>query len=98
MLKKTTTKKYKITPLVWFVRDEASVKFHVENDDYFGTIAAVLSLIKQQIKKDNCPNAATLNKILKNLEKDSMYLQKNYQINPKMRNKNKIPKGKLTNQ
>lgn len=44
-------KKYKIKPLVWFVRDETSVKFHVENDDYFGTIAAVLSLIKQQIKK-----------------------------------------------
>ncbi len=91
-------KKYKITPLVWCVRDKASVKFHVENDDYFGTIAAVLSLIKQQIKKDDCANAATLNKILKNLEKELMFLQKNYQINPKIKNKNKIPKGKLISQ
>jgi diphthamide synthase (EF-2-diphthine--ammonia ligase) len=98
MLKKVATKKYKITPLVWFVRDEASVKFHVENDDYFGTIAAVLSLVKQRIKKDSRPEAATLEKILKNLEKELMYLQKNYQINPKSRDKKRIPKGKLISQ
>lgn len=98
MLKKATTKKYKITPLVWFVRDEASIKFHVENDDYFGTIAAVLSLVKQKIKKDSRPDAATLEKILKNLEKELMYLQKNYQINPKSKDKNKRPKGKLISQ
>lgn len=98
MIKKITTKKYKITPLVWFVRDEASVKFHVENDDYFGTIAAVLSLIKQKIKKDSRPDAATLEKILKNLEKELMFLQKNYQINAKSKDKNKRPKGKLISQ
>lgn len=91
-------KKYKIKPLVWFVRDETSVKFHVENDDYFGTIAAVLSLIKQQIKKGDCANAATLNKVLKNLEEELMFLQKNYQINPKSKNKKKIPNGRLINQ
>lgn len=91
-------KKYKIKPLVWFVRDETSVKFHVENDDYFGTIAAVLSLIKQQIKKDDCANAATLNKVLKNLEEELMFLQKNYQINPKSKNKNRTPNGRLINQ
>lgn len=91
-------KKYKIKPLVWFVRDETSVKFHVENDDYFGTIAAVLSLIKQQIKKDDCANAATLNKVLKNLEEELMFLQKNYQINPKSKNRKKIPNGRLINQ
>lgn len=98
MLKKSANKKYKITPLVWCVRDEASVKFHVENDDYFGTIAAVLSLLKQKIKKDSRPEAATLEKILKNLEEELMYLQKNYQINPKRKEKKRIPKGKLTNQ
>lgn len=98
MLKKTATKKYKITPLVWFVRDETSVNFHVENNDYFGTIAAVLSLVKQKIKKDSRPDAAILEKILKNLEKELMYLQKNYQINPKSRDKKIIPKGKLISQ
>ena len=84
-------KKYQIKPIVYFVKDEESVKFHVENNDYFGTIAAVLSLVKQQIKKDSCPNAAILNKILKNLEKDLMILQKNYQISPKSKNKKKTP-------
>ncbi len=91
-------KKYKITPLVWCVRDEASVKFHVENKDYFGTIATILSLIKQEIKKDSGPKTATLNKILKNLETDLLYLQKNYQIKPKSKKKNKTPKGKLISQ
>ena len=84
-------KKYQIKPIVYFVKDEESVKFHVENNDYFGTIAAVLSLVKQQIKKDSCSNAAILNKILKNLEKDLMILQKNYQISPKSKNKKKTP-------
>lgn len=91
-------KKYKIKPLVWLVRDEKSAKFHVKNDDYFGTIATILSLIKQQIKKDAYPNAATLNKILGNLEKELMFLQKNYQIKPKIKNKKKTPNGKLSNQ
>jgi len=84
-------KKYQITPVAYFVKDEASVKFHVENNDYFGTIAAVLSLVKQEIKKGNDSNAATLNKILNTLEKDLMLLQKNYQISPKSKNKKKTP-------
>jgi len=92
------TKKYQITPLVWLVRDEASVKFHVTNNDYFGTIATILSLIKQQIKKGGAPDTATLNKIFKNLEKDLLYLQNNYQIKPKSRKKKITPKGKLINQ
>ncbi|MFA5024562.1 MAG: hypothetical protein WC523_06445 [Patescibacteria group bacterium] len=91
-------KKYKITPLIWCVKDEASTKFHVKNNDYFGTIATVLSLIKQQIKKDGVKNAAALEKTLKNLETDLLFLQKNYQINPKIKNKNMTPKGKLKSQ
>lgn len=91
-------KKYQIKPLAYFVKDEASVKFHVENNDYFGTIAAVLSLVKEQIKKDDCSNAVILNKILKDLETDLMILQKNYQIKPKNKKKNKMPKGKLISQ
>jgi hypothetical protein len=92
------TKKYQITPLVWLVRDEASVKFHVASDDYFGTIATILSLIKQQIKRGGASDAATLNKIFKNLEKDLLYLQNNYQIKPKSRKKKITPKGKLISQ
>jgi len=90
-------KKYKIRPLTWFVKDESSVKFHVENDDYFGTIATILSLIKQEIKKgaNSTPEIETT---LKNLEKDLLYLQNNYQINPKTRNKNNTPNGNENNQ
>ncbi len=92
------SKKYKITPLVWMLKDEDSVKFHVASNDYFGTVAAVLSLIKEQIKKDSRPDAAILDKILKNLESDLMLLQKNYHISPNSKKKNKIPKGKLKSQ
>jgi len=91
-------KKYQITPLVWVVKDEASVKFHVKSEDYFGTIAAILSLIKQQTKKDKSPKALIFNKILNDLETDLLYLQKNYQIKLRRKKKNKIPKGKLISQ
>jgi hypothetical protein len=75
-------RKYRITPLTWLIKDEASVKFHVQSDDYFGTLATILSLIKQQIKKDSKPKAAVL-KSLHNLEKDLLLLQKEYQIKPR---------------
>jgi hypothetical protein len=91
-------KKYHITPVVWLVKDELGTKFHVENNDYFGTIAAVLSLVKQQIKKDDHPRTIVLNTILENLEKDLMYLQKNYQIKANKKKKNITPKGKLISQ
>lgn len=91
-------KKYQITSLVWQVKDETSVKFHVQSDDYFGTIATILSLIKQQTKKDGGLQTAAVKKTLKNLENDLLLLQKNYQIKPRAKNKNKTPKGKLINQ
>ena len=97
-------KKYLISPAPCFVKDEASVKFHVKSDDYFGTIATVLNLIEQQIKKDASSNAGALDSVLNNLKKDLMFLQKNYkikerhQISPKAKNKNKIPNGKLKSQ
>lgn len=97
-------KKYQITPLLNLVRDEASVKFHVQSEDYFGTIATILNLLKQQIKKAGCANVTVLKKTLKNLEKDLLFLQKNYrislktQIKPRIKKKKIIPKGKLKSQ
>ena len=78
-------KKYLITPPLWLLRDEVSVRRHVRSDDYFGTIATVLSLLRQQIKKDGAPNAARLEKTLNNLERDLVFLQKNYCINRRPR-------------
>ena len=90
--------KYHITPIVWALKDEASVKFHVKNNDYFGTLAAILNLIKQQIKKDDVAHDVIFSKIYDNLEKDLLFLQKNYQIKLSNKKKNKRPKGKLINQ
>ena len=91
-------KKYIIEPLVYLVKDAESVKFHVKNDDYFGTIATVISLIKQNLKENNRYDAAVLETLLNNLETDLNILQKNYQIKARARNKNKTPKGKLKSQ
>jgi hypothetical protein len=52
-----------------------SVKFHIKSDDYFGTVATVLSLIKQTPEYIN-KHIKSLNK----LEKDLMFLQKEYKI------------------
>ncbi len=91
-------KKYQINSVAWLVRDENSVRFHVKNNDYFGTIAAILSLIKQEIKKDGRTNAATFNKILSNLEEELLFLQNNYQISPNIKKRKSTPKGKLISQ
>lgn len=90
-------KKYKITPLVWLVRDEASVRFHVKSDDYFGTIATILSLARQQAKKNGRMDRTVL-ETFNNLENDLLFLQRNYQIKPKAKNRKRTPKGKLKSQ
>ena len=88
---------YKIKPIIWFVRDESSVKFHVQNDDYFGTIATILSLIKQRLAqaKPASPKTKVMTETLANLEKDLMFLQKNYEIQEKPRKKIRSAKLKL---
>ncbi|MFA6994872.1 MAG: hypothetical protein WC249_00470 [Patescibacteria group bacterium] len=97
-------KRYKINSLPRLVKDESSTKFHVANNDYFGTIATVLSLLKQQITKNDTENYDLLQKTFLNLENDFLFLQNNYQINnrtqsrPKTKNKNNKPNGKLNNQ
>ncbi len=73
---------YQIKPLILLMRDEDSVRFHVKNDDYFGTIATVISLIRQKLKKEKRPNDLAA-QALNNLEKDLIFLQKNYRIDSK---------------
>lgn len=91
-------KKYLIKPLFLLVQDKAGTEFHIKNDDYFGTMATILNLLKEEINKSGRLNSATLNKTIKNLTKDLIFLQENYQINPKIKNKNKTPYGKLISQ
>ncbi len=87
-------KKYQIKNLVWLVKDEAGTRFHIEQDDYFGTIATIISLLRQKIKENPAKLAPDFMTTLNNLEKDLVWLQNNYQINPRTKKKNKIPKGK----
>ncbi|MDA3802708.1 MAG: hypothetical protein PF488_02295 [Patescibacteria group bacterium] len=77
-------KKYKIGKNYLILNDRESVKFHIKKEDYFGTIATILSLIEQDLKNvqaENEEEVIKIEKTLKNLEKDLLYLQKNYQIN-----------------
>ena len=42
------TKKYHQNQKSLFVNDEQSVNFHVKSDDYFGTLATIISLWEQE--------------------------------------------------
>ena len=55
-----------------------TVKFHIKTNDYFGTLATVLSLVRQTIKDNEF--IETNIKVLDNLEKDLIFLQKEYKI------------------
>lgn len=96
--KKNKNKQYIIKPITLLIHDEDSVRFHVQQDDYFGTMATIISLLKQEIKKCPLEKREQINKTFKNLEHDLMFLQKNYQIKPKRNQKKRTPKGKLNNQ
>lgn len=52
-----------------------SLEFHIKSSDYFGTLATVLSLIKQTSE-----NNKKYIRIFENIVKDLMYLQNNYKI------------------
>jgi hypothetical protein len=103
-------KRYQITPRLWLVRDEDGVRFHIQSDDYFGTMATILSLLEEQIKKDGVKNSPVWRRTLKNLQTDLLFLQKNYvigarrltaaktHIKPQSQKKIKTPLGKLNNQ
>ena len=55
---------------------QKSLKFHIKSDDYFGTLAAILSLVNQSLK----PKDKASIRIFANLERDLLYLQKQYKI------------------
>jgi hypothetical protein len=57
---------------------------HVEQDNYFGTLATVLNMARQTLEKDmRGPKKDWHIKLLQSLEEDLMYLQKNYKISRK---------------
>lgn len=84
------------------LRDAASVRFHVDNDDYFGTAATVLRLLQkyldEAIKKTPLEERALIQKTFKNMQKDLMILQNNYQIKASQKKGNSKPKDELKSQ
>jgi len=77
-------KKYSISSPILLVSDPKSVRFHLLQDDYFGTIATILSLIKQKLPKEK-----EVVKTLNHLEEDLVFLQKSYTISKRQTEKNK---------
>lgn len=70
-------KKYNISSGDLKVHDKDSVAFHVKSADYFGTIATIISLWKQ--------NGKISEESFKELSGDLLDLQKNYEIKRKSR-------------
>ena len=60
-----------------------SIQFHVKYNDYFGTLATVLSLLKQQEERKRFNKNKDNIQLLDNLVNDLIYLQENYQIRVK---------------
>src|SRR5439155_9106989 len=59
------------------MNEEASLQFHIEENDCFGTLATVLDLVSQDLrKKGHRSNAETLGRLRDWL----MYLQQGYRI------------------
>ncbi len=59
------------------VKDKKTVDFHIQQNDYFGTLATIISLINQDYILEN---KKELKKLLTSLIKDLDYLQKNFEI------------------
>lgn len=95
-------KNYQLHVTNRLLRDAASVRFHAANDDYFGTAATVIHLIRQRLTADlkTAPGdeGALIEKALKNLEQDLLILQSDYQIKANKKNSQAADKGKLKSQ
>lgn len=55
-----------------------AVKFHIKNDDYFGTLATVLSLVEQDVMQNGFLDIHS--DLLKKKVKELVYLQAHYKI------------------
>ena len=56
---------------------EASIQFHIEENDYFGTVATVIDLVSQDLRREGHQNTA---ETLDRLRDGLMYLQLGYRI------------------
>lgn len=78
------SKDYKINPSFYLIHDKKSVNFHIQENDYFGTLATIMELMNQDNILDD---RKELKKILERLKKDLLYLQENFVIHKKKKGK-----------
>lgn len=57
---------------------EEAIEFHIKAGDYFGTLATIISLLKENIEQEGYTEEN--GRVLKRLEHRFMYLQDNYTI------------------
>ncbi len=86
-------------PKYWLVRDEPvdlndfnhkKLLFHVSQNDYFSTLATILRFYEESVNDKNITEEEMRllqSKIIKNIIQDLLYLEKNYVIVPKDRNR-----------
>ena len=60
-----------------FYMNKKNLQFHIKSDDYFGTLATVIDLVKQNL---NPFKQKQEKKTLEDKVKELIYLQKNYRI------------------
>lgn len=60
--------------------DIKSLEFHIKVDDYFGTLASILTLIDKKIENTDKDYIKISKECLKSSIQNLMYLQKNYKI------------------
>jgi hypothetical protein len=56
---------------------EESLQFHIEQNDYFGTLATVIDLVSQDLQKNGQNRNA---EILQRLRDNLVYLQRSHRI------------------
>lgn len=78
--KKIINSNYKIKSSFFLLNDEESAKYHLLSNDYFGTIATIISLVSQKLKLNKLKKEEKddIIKILENLENDLVFIQNNY--------------------
>lgn len=89
-------------PSLRLLRDADSVRFHVDNNDYFGTVATILQLLEKHLDEALKTTTRSEKKLVKetfsNLVNDLMILQNNYQIKTNQNKGKTEAKGTLKSQ
>ena len=68
--------------------DRKNLENHIRGNDYFGTKATVLDLMRQEIKKNGYRSMHDA--VLQNMRDELLYLQDHYMIVNKNRNDGKV--------